>query len=315
MRLSCLVSLRRSLRTSSARGHGRGPRAAAVAAQSASAPYLARLAATASRRVTLPRPAEPCATWARHRRPPSPRRPAAGRPAEGPLSRCAGASQTSPDRPSAVHAPLARSRILRRCSRFSSSMRSFCASPSTARAPRAWQGNEPSEGAIGRVCGGGAGGTGLDARTPGQACSRCSLAAAASAGAVGALWAQTCARSERLSLPRLTVKGGRRLRVLALVRVHHEGHLAVLLADLLDGGVKAQVELLERVELEGPQDPAPRKRQAWRAAVRPARREWHAAPVPSVHVVCAPVDLVVSVHVLEVREEHLLSAAARHGVR
>lgn len=46
-----------------------------------------------------------------------------------------------------------------------------------------------------------------------------------------------------------------RQRVLALVRVDHEGHLAVLPLRLLVRGVKAQPHLLERVELESSQDP------------------------------------------------------------
>lgn len=42
--------------------------------------------------------------------------------------------------------------------------------------------------------------------------------------------------------------------MLALVWVNHEGQLAELLLDFLWRGVKMQVQLLKRIELEGPKD-------------------------------------------------------------
>jgi len=56
--------------------------------------------------------------------------------------------------------------------------------------------------------------------------------------------------------PALTVKGGGRLRVAALVRVHHEGDLAVLAPHIFRAGIKGQVQPFIRIELETPKDPA-----------------------------------------------------------
>ena len=46
------------------------------------------------------------------------------------------------------------------------------------------------------------------------------------------------------------------MRVAALVRVHHEGDLAVLAPHIFRAGIKGQVQPFIRIELETPKDPA-----------------------------------------------------------
>ena len=53
----------------------------------------------------------------------------------------------------------------------------------------------------------------------------------------------------------LTLKCGRSLWVLALIRVYKQRQFPELSFDILYRRIESQIELLVRIELEGPQDP------------------------------------------------------------